>query len=91
MFFEWQAMGSEGEAPAINDAVTYAPAWQQHMIGNQITGMQLMYACIALPTCMGHLGKIELTPEQQAVKGGILLPGSGATNLWQPKEFELIS
>jgi hypothetical protein len=82
MFFDWQQKVLDedplaGPEPVVEDAITMAPAWQEKMIGNRMTGMQLMYACIALPTCMGHLGKVELTDEQKAVKGGVILPGAG--------------
>jgi hypothetical protein len=56
------------EIPGINEAITLAPMWQQQPIGPQMA-----FACVAVPSCMEHLNSREVTPEEKAVQGGLLL------------------
>jgi len=39
---------------------------------------QMIVACVALPTCLDHLGVREDSPLERATKGGLLLGGNGA-------------
>lgn len=66
-----QARGEDVEVPIPNEAWTLAPAWQQQIIGGQ-----MVMACVALPTCDKHLQVAELSPADQAVRGGRLLQGT---------------
>jgi hypothetical protein len=61
--------GSE-PLPEISDAITLAPSWQSRQLG-----MQVVYACVALPTCMRHLGLERKSSLAAAVAGGRLLNG----------------
>lgn len=56
--------------PRVNEAQTWAPNWQQTVVG-----MQQMLACIAVPTCMAHLEAKEMSPADRAVVGGKIIPG----------------
>jgi hypothetical protein len=70
----WVSSGQpDGEGPVyeamVEPAVTTAPSWQQ-----QIMGGQMIVLCVALPTCMRHLGVREPTPMEKAAASGILVP-----------------
>jgi hypothetical protein len=62
----------EDQRPPINDAVTFAPAWQSN-----IHMGQTLIACIALPSCMDHLESREKSAEERATEGGIILGRDG--------------
>lgn len=42
--------GQDYSEPLANDAITWAPSWQQQQVGPQ-----MVMACVALPTCAVHL------------------------------------
>lgn len=72
-FMQWKQKHEKGEAtqeeePIIELAVTMAPSWQSMSVLNQT-----FYACVSVPACMRHLEVKELTPEERATRGGILL------------------
>jgi hypothetical protein len=56
----------------VNDAITWAPSWQNFSIMGQS-----MFGCVALPSCMQHLDVKDKTPQQRAMEGGLLLGGPG--------------
>jgi hypothetical protein len=56
--------------PVVDDAVTMAPSWQQKVIGPQ-----MLWACVALPTCERHLAATEVSAADRAMMGGKLLQG----------------
>jgi hypothetical protein len=60
--------GTEG--PPVNEAVTMAPAWQQQNIGGQ-----MIMACVTVPACRMHIQVAEMSPVEQAVRNGRILPG----------------
>lgn len=62
----------DAQPPEIKDAVTLAPSWQSNMVMGQ-----MVMACVPLPTCMGHIQVSELTAEQRALLGGIMLGRPG--------------
>jgi hypothetical protein len=73
-FVSDQTIGSipeEFPEPVVNDAITYAPSWQQ-----QVVAGTLVMACIAIPVCVDHVEVAEMTAEQRAVQGGRLLQGT---------------
>lgn len=74
---EWrkaQALGSTGEEPVINDAITLAPSWQSTTIQGQV-----IFACVAVPSCMEHLTPKELSVQEKAARAG-LLHGTAGSN-----------
>ncbi len=56
--------------PQVDDAWTFAPSWQQ-----QVVGAQMVMACVALPTCKRHMTAVELSAADKAVMGGKILLG----------------
>jgi hypothetical protein len=60
----------DAHLPEIRDAITWAPAWQTQAVAGQ-----MVMACVALPTCKEHIQAVELSPADQAVRGGRLLQG----------------
>jgi hypothetical protein len=50
-------------------AVTMAPSWQSQAIGGQMA-----MACVALPSCLKHLGVREKTPMERASENGLMVP-----------------
>lgn len=67
-YFQWQQNKPDSDPPEIDDAITWAPSWQS----NSIMG-QMYFACVMAPSCMRHLGIKQMTPEERAIAGGILL------------------
>ena len=63
--------GSTPELPEIRDAVTWAPSWQTTEVGPQT-----VIGCVAIPTCLEHLGASEKSPADRLAAMG-LLPGRG--------------
>jgi hypothetical protein len=63
--------GQEPVIPAINFAVTMAPSWQQ----TQMMG-QIVMACVAVPSCMGHLNTEKKSPIQRATASGLAIGGA---------------
>lgn len=57
--------------PIVQEAVTWAPSWQQQQIG-----MQAIMACVSLPTCYDHVEVRELSALDKAMMGGKILPGT---------------
>src|SRR5579864_5091207 len=64
-------VANEVPPPAINYAVSSAPAWQSQQIAGQT-----LFACVAVPACMGHLGVTEPTVQQRAARSGLFVPGT---------------
>ena len=58
-------------ADLVNPAVTEAPSWQQQAVGGQ-----MIMACVAVPSCMKHLGVREKTAMERAAGSGLMVPGS---------------
>jgi len=59
-------------AHEIRDAITLAPMWV-----TQAAGMNMVMACVAVPTCLEHIQTAEKTPQQRAMEGGIILGQQG--------------
>lgn len=73
---KWIESGQpDGQEPSYSDsvrpAITNAAAWQQ-----QVVGGQMIMACVALPTCMQHLGVREKTAMERAAGSGLMVPGN---------------
>lgn len=66
-----RARGETVPLPVPEEAWTMAPTWQQ-----QVTLGQLVMACVAVPVCKKHLDVAEISPADQAVRNGRLLPGA---------------
>jgi len=74
------------ELPGINEAVTLAPSWQNQQI-NTPQGLTMAMSCVAVPTCMQHISAHEVTAEEKAIQGGLLLgrgqvPPQGPKSPW---------
>jgi hypothetical protein len=65
-----QALGEDIDLPEVNEAFTMAPAWQERRVGPQ-----LIMACVAVPVCKTHLEVNELSPVEQAIRNGKIMPG----------------
>lgn len=65
-----QANGEVPELPEIRDAITMAPSWQ-----TKTTMGQMVMACVAVPTCMQHLGAQEKSALEKAADNGLFLGG----------------
>jgi len=67
-----EKMNSNGDADweMVNEGITLVPAWQM-----QTMGVQQIVACVALPTCMKHIGMKETSAAERALSSGLLLPG----------------
>lgn len=69
----------EGTAePMVYDAVTMVPTWQQQQVG-----VQMVMACVTVPTCENHIEVKELSELDKVIQGGRILqarlePGSNA-------------
>lgn len=60
--------GSVPVLPEIKEAVTWAPAWQ-----NTIIQGQMVISCVAVPTCMEHLGVEKESAAEIAARRGLAL------------------
>lgn len=67
-----QAVKDGDPVEPIRDAVTLAPTWVSKQIG-----MQMVFASVAVPSCMEHLTMTEKSPQERAMEGGIVLGGDG--------------
>jgi hypothetical protein len=65
--------GPDGEEfSKISESITLAPSWEtKTMMG------QMVMACVMVPTCLGHLGVKEKTPQEKAMESGLFLGGNG--------------
>ena len=71
---EWIDAGQpDGEEPSkeemLSDAITLAPSWQQNAMMGQV-----MVVCVAVPSCLRHLGVREKTPLEKAAESGLMIP-----------------
>lgn len=51
--------------------ITLVPSWQQKQVGPS-----LVIVGLAMPTCYNHIAARKKTPEEKAIEGGFVLPGS---------------
>lgn len=59
----------------VYSAITLVPSWQQKQMGPS-----LIVSVIAVPICFAHIAAREQTPEERAIAGGHILPGSPGFN-----------
>lgn len=62
----------EADLPPINPAITLCPSWQ-----SQIVNGQALMACVSVPTCYDHISVGDQSPQQRAMRSGLMLPGNG--------------
>lgn len=67
-----RAAGHDIELPEVAFAWTLVPVWQDKLEMSS-AGMQKIVACVALPTCKKHMVVEQLSPAEQAVRGGKIL------------------
>jgi hypothetical protein len=67
-----RSQGKEPDNPVPNDAITFAPAWQEKLFQGT-----LVMACVTIPVCTDHIEFKEVTPLQSAINSGLMLPGMG--------------
>jgi hypothetical protein len=60
------------ELPEIKDSYTLAPSWQ-----SQIVQGQMVISCVAVGSCLEHLGVKMKSAAERAAQSGLVVGGSG--------------